>query len=269
METEQQTKGCSKTIAIAASLATIIAACIAAIALIPEFGEWLSSRELQPTNLTSRPTTPVSTVSPAAQTVIAVIPPPLSTAPPPSCQPVLLAEDFNNPEDASAYIVEGVTSLTDGRLRFSISEAHTGESIPLFGQYEAFTLEFSVFPVGEIFDESVNILFLYHSGGWYEWQIRPRRHEFSILKVTRQNDQPDTIEGMGWTTSSVIDLGPTYTLIRLDVEAGRFALWINDQYVHTFEDENPYLRGQVRIGIGAGEVAPVTMEIDNLFICGH
>ena len=60
------TKGSGKTIGILASLATITGVCIAAVALIPEFGQWLLPREAIPSSTVAPeiPGAPAMTTTP-------------------------------------------------------------------------------------------------------------------------------------------------------------------------------------------------------------
>jgi hypothetical protein len=187
------------------------------------------------------------------------------------CKPLLLSENFDGDfSQYSYYTSKKPIEVSNGKLRFTIDKLFVyGDTIKLFGQYEVFSVEFEAYPVGEIFDASVNVLFLQHGGGGYEYQIRPRLHTFQYLRIVHLNGQNDVVSGQGWTENSNIDFGEKSMLVRVNVQVGEFSLYINNNLVATMTDPDPYFRGEVRVGVGAGDVSPITMDIDNIRICGN
>ena len=152
-------------------------------------------------------------------------------------------------------------------MRFIIKDAHIGEAYKVYGQYEKFFLEFEAYPVGEIFDASINILFLRHEGGYYEYQVRPRTKQFQFLRKSIVDGVAD-LSGIGWTKNERISLGEKFTLMQLIAKHGEYELRINHEKIYTYVDPNPYLRGEIFIGAGAGETVPITIDIDNIRVCG-
>ena len=194
---------------------------------------------------------------------------PTPTVPPEvPCAPVLLVETFEDEATIDTYVKTGLTEARHGRLRFSMEYPHMGDEIPMFGEYEAFTLVFKMYPVGEISDGSVNVAFLTHSDGRYEILLRPRTHEYGWMKYKGEQGSREFVTGQGWVTSEAVTLGTTYTLIRLDVIGGKFTMWVNGAQVAILTDEDPYLRGGIALGIGAGDKSPISFEIDEVYICG-
>jgi hypothetical protein len=213
-----------------------------------------------------------ATIAPTAPPIILVVPPTIDLTT--GCRPVLWVEDFS---DASAVNTYGLGSDSSNRIvverqraHIYVNNAETGLAFPLFGQYEAFILEFKVYPVGEIYDGSVNILFLKHGSGWYELQIRLRRQQIQFLKYeVNELGESRVISGVGWSNRSGIDLGDVATLMRLEVKGGQFNLFVNGNQVFEYSDPEPYLRGQIELGSGAGAVAPITIAIDDVLICAR
>lgn len=249
---------------VALTLIALVVALIAWLAPFSPIGPSPLAQRLTPTSTVAAAPTSEPTIEPT----IILTPAPQSE--PVTCGPILLSEDFDEDTIDLAYVDGNPAIVRDGRLRFVINQAKTGNSYRLYGQYEEFSLWFEAYPLGDIFDASVNVLFLAHSGGLYEYQIRLRQHQLQMFKTTHQDGQPDSLEGsIGWHEIAQIDLGRASTTVQLDVKRGVFVLWVNDQQVHRYEDPNPFLRGEIQIGIGAGEVAPISMAIDNIQVCAY
>jgi hypothetical protein len=184
------------------------------------------------------------------------------------CKPILFFDDFNSSETNQKYTGDNVSVVND-RLKLIVNDSERGAMTSSLGQYDAFTIEFFVFPVGEIYDGSANIIFGKHDDESYELQLRLRDHQFQFLKNELRNGQIQ-LTGIGWTTDPGIELGSYFTKIKLSADPGTYTFWVNDKQIYTFIDnDNPFLRGNLYLGIGSGETSPVSMEIDNVTVCGH
>lgn len=176
--------------------------------------------------------------------------------------PLLFTEDFEG-EDANQYDLHpgferNKIEIRNGRLQFEINESTTGEAVQLPGIYQEFSLAFSVYPIGELFDESVNILFLKTDQGWYEFWLRLRQGSMYAYKEN-DNDQDGVVSLHAEDRDNdAISLGSNATRIQVDVEKGEFTLFINGKKVGTFIDpDNSYQFGLIEIGAGAGDVPGV------------
>ncbi len=184
---------------------------------------------------------------------------------------VLLSETFNSPDRNREYLPSdpNAVSFIGDRLRFTPLQPRTGYTVTLPGQYEDFALEFSVFPVGDLYDTSVNILVRHHGEGWYEFQIQLRTSGVAAFKATRlPGDQVDTLIVADWQTRQEISLGVNSTRVRVEAEGKVFTLWVNQRKVISFEDPAVHtnLRGSILLGVGSGETNNIPVEIDDIEI---
>ncbi len=186
------------------------------------------------------------------------------------CQPVLLTEDFGNSNGGSANAdFPAKWTIRNGRLRFVISSPETGLSYPLDGQYEQYILSFSAYPVGDVFDASINILIMENPGGFFELRVRPRSKQYMAFKSIRKPGEAESnLVFSDWTEHKSVALGAEETRIQLEVKRGFYALYVNGEPVVHYVDQDPYLRGTIDLGVGAGKNAPISIEIDNVRICG-
>lgn len=184
--------------------------------------------------------------------------------------PLLFSENFDDPDSIGQYSLDDNASISNGRLRFYFDEPKNGSMVELPGEYEQFSLAFTVYPVGEMSDETVNILFHVHDSGWSEIWLRPRRNWLYAFKTSEAADfdaEPLEIE---YLSKDDIRLGANSTRIQLDVDVGKYTLFMNGVPVATLMDQtNPYLRGKISLGAGAGEFANVGVDIDNIEIRGR
>lgn len=165
-----------KKIGIWASLATIIAACVAVIALIPEFGQWLFPREsppnstsvtpvIQPTD--APPLAPVATNTPSVPTppTVTRVPPtavPSSTSPPPSLCPDYVPRSTVQEWNIGATDVQTVDEKAE--------EFHTYRKwqIPPYGNFKK----------GDLVPAGVVVATAFDGAGrkWSEFPVKPLVH---------------------------------------------------------------------------------------------
>lgn len=181
--------------------------------------------------------------------------------------PLLYSESFDNPVPEGWYSDTTGVTLANGRLRFFFDYAPAGQSVQLPGEYELFSLAFSVYPIGEMFDESVNILYEVNEEGWYEIWIRLRDGSIFAFETSRSRDYAWTELTVEDLESEAIVLGPRATRIQLDVEVGEHILYINGKRAAVIKDPSePFSSGHIEIGAGAGQKPNVGVEIDNIEI---
>jgi hypothetical protein len=189
------------------------------------------------------------------------------------CKPLLLSERFDkNNNNFKSYLFQEPLEVINGKLRLTMNQTFTGVVFNLPGQYETFsTIEFEAYPVGEISDASVNIVFLKQGDDWYEYQVRPRQHSFQFRRLiySPDPDQRKVVFEQGWTENPSVGFGEQSMLVRVAIQKGQFSLFINNEFITTITDPNPLLRGEVMVGIGTGEITPITIDIDNIKICGN
>ena len=140
------------------------------------------------------------------------------------CQILLYSESFDQDSEYKFLFDSNGGFVKNGKMRFIIKDADNGEAYKVYGQYEQFSLEFEAYPVGDIFDASINVLFLRHKGGHYEYQVRPRMKQFQFFRKAIINGETDLSGSMGWTTNEHIFLGKKSTLIQLVAKHGEYEL---------------------------------------------
>ena len=180
---------------------------------------------------------------------------------------LLYSEDFENEAISRPYL-ENTKFVTWrlGRLRFDFPDAPMGQAILLPGEYDNFLLEFDVYPVGDVFDASVNILFNWTENSWDEVQVRPNTREFSFFRG--EKDEKNSLEWTCvfdgcWVSSDKIHVRSPMKFY-LEASGDDVVLWVNSMLVARVMNVPPERMGQILVGCGSGSKSGVILEVDNI-----
>ncbi len=183
--------------------------------------------------------------------------------------PMLFSEDFENTERNKQYTPCAAFTIEQGRLRVTVAQSYSGCSVQIPNEYEEFTFTASVYPVEDVHDGSINILFGQAEDYMYEVQYRPKEEQVNVIHTVTNSNEERVI----WATSGWVDVsGTTFydseNKIELVVTRRSFDLWINNSptYQYMYTADNEYLKGGISIGAGAGEVGGIAFEFDNIEI---
>ena len=183
--------------------------------------------------------------------------------------PVVFSEDFENPERNQQYLPCAAFTIEQGRLRVTVAESHSGCAVRLPNEYDNYTFTASVYPVQNIYDGSINVLFHHSHAGGYEIQFRPNLKEFNFMETAKNSNQETTIKfATGWTPTPGIIFKNSENKIKLTVTDHVMEFWFNDApiFKNTHADGFSLNQGIISIGAGAGEIGGIAFEFDNIEI---
>lgn len=183
--------------------------------------------------------------------------------------PLLFSEDFENTERNQQYTVCEFFTIEQGRLRITIPQRYFGCAITLPNGYDEYTFAASVYPVGEVHDGSINLLFGQNHNISYEIQFRPNARQFNFIERAKISDQETRINfTTGWKETSGSTFNPVENKIRLTVTKHAMDFWFNDDpiFLDMTAGEFSLDQGTIGIGVGAGEVGGIAFEFDNIEI---
>jgi len=119
--------------------------------------------------------------------------------------PLLFSEDFENAERNKQYLPCPAFTIQQDRLRITVDHSFSGCAVALPNEYGDFTFTASLFPVGDVYDGSANILFKQGGDGGYEIQLRPNKQEINFIETVKNSDQESpVIYSTGWMPSPAI-----------------------------------------------------------------
>jgi hypothetical protein len=182
---------------------------------------------------------------------------------------LVFSENFENPERNQQYLPCAAFTIEQGRLRVTVAESHSGCAVRLPNEYDDYTFTASVYPVQEVYDGSINVLFNQSDMGGYEIQFRPKLKEFNFIETAKNSNQETYIKfTTGWTPAPGIIFNNSENKIKLTVTEHLMEFWFNDVPVfkNTHADGFSLDQGIISIGAGAGEIGGIAFEFDNIEI---
>ncbi len=187
-----------------------------------------------------------------------------------SPSPVIFFETFDNNERNQQYLPCAAFTIVDERLRITVAESHSGCAVRLPNEYDDFTLTESVYPVQDVYDGSINVLFKQSDSGGYEIQFRPNEQQVNFIETAKNANQEMYIKyTSGWLQTSGVKFDDLENKIKLTVTRNVVDFWFNDSLIlrwYTSADKSSKKSGIILIGAGAGEVGGIAFEYDNIEI---
>lgn len=183
--------------------------------------------------------------------------------------PLVFSEDFENAERNQQYLPCAAFTIVGGRLRVTVAESHSGCAVRLPDEYDSYTFTASVYPVQEIYDGSINILFRQSDDGGYEIQFRPNEQQVNFIETAKNTNQEIYIKSTtGWLQTPEVVFNNSENNIKLTVTNHAMDFWFNDTQIfrNINTDKFPLDKGIIKIGAGAGEIGGIAFEFDNIEI---
>jgi hypothetical protein len=183
--------------------------------------------------------------------------------------PLLFSEDFENTERNQQYLPCAAFTIEQGRLRVTVAQSHSGCAVRLPNEYDDYTFTTSVYPVENVYDGSVNILFRQNDNGGYEIQFRPNEQQVNFIETAKNANRESYIKfTTGWMQTPVVGFNSSENKIKLTITRNAFDFWFNDVLIfrNISANETPNERGIISIGAGAGEVGGIAFEFDDIEI---
>lgn len=183
--------------------------------------------------------------------------------------PVVFSETFDDNERNQQYLPCAAFTIVDERLRITVTEPHSGCAVRLPELYNDFTFTASAYPVQDVYDGSINILYRQNTNGWYEIQFRPKEQQFNFMELSKNDKEETSIKfTTGWMQTKGVILNDSENKIRLTVTDHWMDFWFNDDPIFRFvtSDKLSLAQGIISIGVGAGEKGGIAFEYDNIEI---
>lgn len=183
--------------------------------------------------------------------------------------PLEFSENFENNERNKQYLPCAAFTIVQERLRVTVDQSHSGCAVRLPNEYENFEFTVSVYPVQDVKDGSINILFRQNTNGWYEIQFRPKVQQFNFIELANNTAGETYIKfTTGWKQAPNAILNNSENKIKLTATQHWIDFWFNDApiFKDTTIDDFTLQRGGISIGAGAGDTGGIAFEFDNLEI---
>jgi hypothetical protein len=183
--------------------------------------------------------------------------------------PVIFSEGFENEERNQQYLPCAEFRIEQGKLRITVLSSYTGCAVRMPNEYENYTFTASVYPVDDVHDGSINLLFAQSDNGGFEIQYRPKEKQVNFIETARNaNGEIYVATTTGWFQASKSTFNNCENKLKLTVTKHYIAFFVNDaEMFHVISaDGFSKERGIIKIGIGAGEVGGIAFEFDNVKI---
>jgi hypothetical protein len=184
--------------------------------------------------------------------------------------PLIFSEDFGNTERNQRYVCcSSSFTVEQGRLRITIHQTYYGCSVELAKEYDNFTFMSSVYPVQNVYDGSVNLLFRQGDNSGYEIQFRPSKQQINFIETAKNANRESYVKfTTGWMQTPNFVLNKSENKIKLTVTRNAMNFWFNDVLIFRNIDANGFLlkQGLIKVGVGAAETSGVAFEFDNIEI---
>lgn len=187
---------------------------------------------------------------------------------------MIFSEDFENNERNQQYLPCAAFTIVDGRLRVTVAEPHSGCAVRLPKEYDDFTLIESVYPVQEVYDGSINLLFKQNNDNvGYEIQFRPNLQQVNFIETAKDPNLGAYIKSTtDWIQTPAFVFhnseNNAENIIKLTVTHHGIDFWFNDVLIFRKVSTDVFLpkQGIIKIGAGAGEIGDIAFEYDNIKI---
>jgi len=186
-----------------------------------------------------------------------------------SPSPLIFSEGFENAERNQQYLPCAAFTIVNGRLRVTVAESHSGCAVRLPNEFDNFTLTESVYPVQDIYDGSINILFKQNDDVGHEIQFRPNLQQVNYIETAKNAVQEAYIKSTtGWIQTPAYIFNNSENKIKLTVTPHSMELWFNNVLIFRNINTEEFIpeQGIIKIGAGAGEIGGIAFEYDNIEI---
>lgn len=186
-----------------------------------------------------------------------------------SPRPLIFSEDFDHAERNQQYASCKFFTIEQSRLRITPPQSYCGCAVQLPNEYDEYTFTASVYPVGEVHDGSVNLLFGGDNNIWYEIQFRPNVKQLNFIETIKNPGQDPHINFItGWVETPGSTFNHAENKLRLTVTKHAIDFSFNEVpiFLNTTGGEFSLPGGTISIGVGAGEVAGIAFEFDKIEI---
>lgn len=182
---------------------------------------------------------------------------------------LVFSEDFEDAERNQQYLPCAAFTIEQGRLRVTVAESHSGCAVRLPNEYDDMTFTESVYPVQDIYDGSINVLFRQGDKGGYEIQFRPNEKQVNFIETAKNANGETYIKyTSGWVQAPAFKFNDSENKIKLMVTRNAIDFWFNDVSIFRYASTDKFSNetGIILIGAGAGEVGGIAFEFDNIEI---
>jgi hypothetical protein len=179
----------------------------------------------------------------------------------------VFSEDFENFQRNQQYLPCAAFTIVNGRLRVTVAESHSGCAVRLPNEYGNMTFTESVYPVQDVHDGSINVLFMQSDNGGYEIQFRPNEQDVNFIETAKNANQEMYIKSTtGWIPTPEFRFHDSENKIKLTITRHAIDFWFNDTLIfrNVSAVKYPLSQGIIKIGAGAGEVGGIAFEFDNI-----
>lgn len=186
-----------------------------------------------------------------------------------SPSPLMFSEDFEDAERNQQYLPCAAFTIVEGRLRITVAESHSGCAVRLPNEYGDITFTESVYPVPEVYDGSINVLFRQNDNGGFEIQFRPNQQQVNFIETAKNDNQEMFIKyTSGWVQTPEFRFNKSENIVKLTITKNAIDFWFNEAPIfrYTSAEEFSHEKGIILIGAGAGEVGGIAFEFDNIEI---